>query len=365
MGWNYKGVSQEKMQKRAEMKDSRYGSGARKGYLDNELYKSFIPRDGQNKLRIVPPLEVEQLEWYGMEVRFHRNVGLAKDYYLCLLRMGLGPCPICELQTKELWDEDADLAKTYYPDHRVLVWVCDLMADNPYKEVLLWSCPIGLAYDIHNVAQDKETGRFIDIMDPVKGAAVFFAREGKGLRTKYTGVQVGRSAVPLPDSVASQLKPFADLLVVPEYDEVKAAMDYTAAATWDKKAEDKPKSDETPAAWEPDSRAEPEQEAESVGRTLLDGMSRDELKAFKVKHKAEIKELQFTIQAAWSDSVLKEKLLAALAVANRMDLVVESEPEQEAEQEAAPDMSSHEAEIARKKEEVRQKLAAVMAGKKK
>jgi len=361
--WQYKRPSQDAMKRKAESAGSRFRG---KGYLQSDLYKAYVPRDGQNKLRIVPPLEVDVLEWYGLDVGLHRNVGLQKDMYLCLRYMSLGECPICELQTKELWDEDPNLAKTYYPEKRCLVWVVDLLSENAMKELMLWSVAQGTLSDIHNVTVDPETGKMIDLMDPRDGVAVFFKKSGKGIKTEYDSILLGKTAVPLPDAILNQRKPVADLLIVPTYEEVKAATDFTGKSTW--AGTDTP-AGTPPAASAPPSEAEVEVE-EEAGGCVLDGMSRDELKAFKVQYKADIAELQFTISAKWTDEELKDQILAALAKANRMDLVV-AEAAGETEAEAEPDAPPPEPEpaaddpVAKKRAEVRARLAAAMAGKKK
>lgn len=360
--WKYQPPSQQTMKQRSEQKPG--GGWKGKGYLHNELYKVYVPKDGQNKIRVVPSLEVAKLEWYGLDVLIHRNIGLNKDIYLCLKGMRLGErCPIDELQTKDLWDDDPDLAKTYYPERRCLIWVLDLLLEDPYKEIFLWSAAAGTIYDIHNVAQDPETGRFIDIMDPKTGLAVNFKKEGKGKMTKYSAIQIGRTPVPLTDAVLAQRLPYADLLIVPTYEEVKEAMSFSATADW--KEEGSAAAQPKPAKYE--AEAEAEAEAEEPAGTKLDGMSRDQLKAFKVKHKSAIDELNFTIQAKWSDEELKLELLKALAKANRMDLVVE-EVEAEATQDnpsSPPASEQRDSAIDKKREEVRARLAAAMAGNRK
>jgi hypothetical protein len=348
-GWSYQPPSQEVMKKRSEEKPG--GSWKGKGYLHNEMYKAYVNREGQNKIRIVPPLE--KLEWYGLDVQIHRNIGLNKDIYLCLRGMRLADsCPIDEIQTKELWDEDPDLAKTYYPERRCLIWVMDLLLEDPSKEIFLWSAAAGTVHEFHDVCRDPETGRFIDIMDPKTGIALFYQKEGKGIKTKYSAMQLGKSAIPLTEGILNKRKLFADLLVIPTYEEVKEAMNFSAKPTWQ---------EEKPATkYEP----EVEQEEEADAGTKLDGMTRDQLKGFKVQHKTEIKELQFTIQSKWTDDELKKQVLAALAKANRMDLVA-ADSEAEAEAPSAPATDERDAVIEAKREEVRSRLAAAIAGKKK
>lgn len=233
MGWSKKGVSQEDMEKRAEQKGKRYGGSGGKGYILDNVIKSFVPQEGENCIRIVEPIEVDGLGYYGLDVHFHREVGHSKDYYLCLKNMREvlekvynkkveGRCFVDEQQTSEMWDENPDLAKTFFPDHRVLMFVLDLNGKDP-SELLLWSCAITLSEDIIGQSKRKGSNTYIDVSSPTDGHAVYFDRIGKGRSTKYKNVQVGDEAVPLPDQIEKDRVKFLDLLIIPTYDEVKDA----------------------------------------------------------------------------------------------------------------------------------------------
>lgn len=222
--WSDKGISQTALKARQEDKNF---EGKKKGFNRVSYLKEhsmFVPEEGINKVRIVQPLEVDELGYYGLDVYFHRGVGPAKGDYLCLKRMFGKSCYECDQQTSELWDNNPDLAKTYYPDHRILLWVVDLKAkkgDENYMKVLLWSCPKSLARDILGQSHKMETDVYVDVSHPHTGVGVFFKREGQGMRTKYTNVQLSDKALPLPDAILDQMKEFIDILVVPTYEDVK------------------------------------------------------------------------------------------------------------------------------------------------
>lgn len=233
MSWSKKGVSQEDMEKRAEQKGKRYGGSGGKGYMLDGVVKSFVPQEGENCIRIVEPIEVDEIGYYGFDVHFHREVGHSKDYYLCLKNMREilekvydkkveGRCFIEEQQTSEMWDTDPDLAKTYFSDHRVLMFVLDMNGKDP-SELLLWSCAITLSEDIIGQSKRKGSNSYIDVSSPSDGHAVYFDRIGKGRSTKYKNVQIGDEAIPLPEQIEKDRVKFLDLLVVPTYDEVKDA----------------------------------------------------------------------------------------------------------------------------------------------
>lgn len=386
MAWNnYKGIPQQSMQKRVEDAQSgkRYGGWKGKGYLvGDDVMPAYVPRDGQNIIRIVPPPEYLELEYFGLDVRFHRDIGFRKDMYLCPKHMGIGNCPICELQTEELWDNNPDLAKSYFPDHRVLMYVLDLHEDNAKKDKLFkWSCPITLADEISAQAKDPETGRFVDLCHPAEAPCVFFTRTGKGRNTKYSQVKVGSKPYPLKDSIEAQLKPIFDLLIVATYDEIQAAVAGEGpepsevpvnayeedAAAGSKYAQEEPEPEPEVEAEEPEPEAEAEVEEEPSD--LLDDMDRDELKKFKVKHKSSIPGFDFTIYKNTADEDIRMQLRAAVEDAGRQDLIKK-------EGNAKPSVSStpaatgggngggdRDAEVAAKREEVRNKLKAKLGSK--
>jgi len=212
--------------------------GSRVSYINRGTIKMFVPRDGKNRIRVIQPLEIEELGFYGMEMHFHRSVGdegeaLFGDY-LCNARMKpvlkacysdlemSGSCFICSQQTTELWDTDPELAKAFYPDRRIWFLVYDLLADDP-EEILLWSCPWTLHEEIVSRSSDEETTVYIDVSHPIKGVPVSFEKSGKGKLTRYTNIQIFKTTMALSDSTLDQMIEFVDAINIPNPDVVKAA----------------------------------------------------------------------------------------------------------------------------------------------
>jgi hypothetical protein len=183
----------------------------------------YVPRDGENCIRIVDPIELLQLKIYFMDVFFHRNVGFKKDYFLCRNRHNLGPCPICEIPDEHMWDTNKDQAKTYLPDWRRLMWVLDLKNPQESGKLKLWSAPRTLSDEILAQSRSPENDTFIEVSDPFTGVPVYFTKTGKGLNTKYTGVKLGTQQMPLGEEVAAQRFQFMDVLIVPTYEKVHSS----------------------------------------------------------------------------------------------------------------------------------------------
>jgi hypothetical protein len=233
-----KGLSHKQLAKRDEQKGKFYTDpGTRVSYIKPGVLRPYIPKDGKNKIRIIQPFEVEELGFYGMEMHFHRNVGNEGDPgygdYLCLARMKKvlkdcydmvikDSCYECDQRTPELWDENPDLAKTFYPDRRMWFLVHDLNSEDE-DEVFYWSCPWTLHEEIVSRSSNAETSVYRDVSDPVTGSAVSFERSGSGKLTRYTNVQIFSSELPLDEGVLDKMVEFRELLVIPTYDQVAAA----------------------------------------------------------------------------------------------------------------------------------------------
>lgn len=208
----------------------KYGSNNSRPYINPDV-PMYVPADGQNCIRIVDPIELIQLRVYFMDVFHHREVGYKNDYFLCDKEMGRGPCPMCELVTPDLWDTDKELAKKRSPDMRRLMWVLDLQKPQEAHILKLWSAPRTLSDEILTQSRRPDLNVYMDIAHPKEGVPVFFNRAGKGLYTKYTGVQLGQQAYPIGDDVAFQRFEFNDILMWHEYAEMAEAMNMTGGAT--------------------------------------------------------------------------------------------------------------------------------------
>lgn len=386
MGWNYKRMTDQDKKRRAA--EIQAGDKYRKRFtgksvlVGDDVLPAFVPKEGQNCVRLVPPIEVEDFDHWGMVLFFHRSVNFKKDDYLCLLEMGIGECPICEKQTPELWDSDPDTAKTLYPAKRVLALVIDLNeGSKTYGQLCRWSCPITLAEEIDLQSVDAETNQYMDMCDPVNGRLVFFKRTGKGLNTDYGMVQMGKKPYPLNDEIAAQRLPMIELLIVPTYDEVAEAISGGMASPPDSKPE--PKTTEGDVddkrfssakyervaepepeaeAEEPEPELEPEPEAEKPEPDILEGMSREELKVFKVKHKKDIKALQFQIYQSTSDDELREKIRGAIISAGKPELIFPSLTEEAEEVPAKEEEEDpREREVNEKRNEIKEKLKEKLA----
>jgi hypothetical protein len=201
----------------------KYGSNNSRPYIHPDV-PMYFPADGQNCIRIVDPIELATMGVYFFDVFFHRDVGYKSDYFLCDKEHNRGPCPSCEMVTPELWDSDKDMAKKLSSEMRRLIWVLDLQKPQEVGVLKLWSAPRTLSDEILTQSRRPDLNVFVDVAHPQDGIPVFFTRSGKGLYTKYTGVQLGQQAYPIGDDIAFQRFKFDDILQWAPYAEFAEAL---------------------------------------------------------------------------------------------------------------------------------------------
>lgn len=276
--------------------------GNRDNYIKDGI-DFFQPKKDDNTIRVLPPTW-EGARHYGLDVYLHYGIGPDESAYLCLDKMRGEACPLCEERATASGAGEEELAKALQPKGRVLVWVIDRKDEG--KGPLLWSMPAGLDKDMVNCAIDKSTGEILTIDDPSEnGYDVSFKREGEGIKTKYTGIQVARKASPLSDDGALADKwlqyisdnPLDQIVILRSYEELSAAYAGTTvrspeerAAGSDAKSGDRPK---VPARGATTAAKAPAAETASAGAQDAE----DELPTWKEVHDATEEEVTELVEA--------------------------------------------------------------------
>lgn len=159
---------------------------------------SFKPKEGENCVRILPPTW-KDTQRYGdgweIQIHLHSNVGVDNSQYLCLDKMNDEDCPICAARRDATDTDEADALRVGW---RALCWV--VSRDDEKAGPQLWAMPPTLFRDICAASVDKKGNTPILIDDPEEGYDLYFHREGSGLRTKYSRIEVVRDPSPLHDN---------------------------------------------------------------------------------------------------------------------------------------------------------------------
>ncbi len=160
----------------------------------------WLPKVGENEIRILPPWSKEGFPF--KEIAVHFGVGPDKKTITCLKRYGKA-CFICDTirELKNTEDtESQEMATRLYKKNRYLWNIVDL-ADLK-SGVQIYSSGIRVFEGVWAYFADDDWG---DITDPAKGYNLTITRLGSGLNTKYQ-VRARRkpTAVPvLPDGTVA------------------------------------------------------------------------------------------------------------------------------------------------------------------
>lgn len=229
-----------------EEQKTRQGGGSRYSYVNTgvlerlgvDQYKADV---GDNYLRIIPPMDPK--EFYGREIFVHYNVGADGNVYLCLKKMYGEPCSVCEYRAelKEKNPEDEMLKALAY-SRRYLFLVYNVFNQETEEKGLHWfDSPLVIKDNIVSLSKNRRTGETLDISDPVEGRDIEFVRRGKQKNnTRYEGFKLVEGK-PIPESWYQDIPTFDDVLLKPDYDEVKQQVRGVASSSKAEETEDKDK----------------------------------------------------------------------------------------------------------------------------
>lgn len=188
------------------MRRSRQSGGSYDSYLPSEV-TMFKPREGENAVRILPPMWDKKKWGKGWEigVYLHNRIGPDNATYLCLDKMNGETCPVCEARRTAA---DAEEADAFQPKWRAFCWVID--RNNEKAGPMVWNMPVTLFREINARSYDKKTGKVVLIDGDPKadyaGYDVLFNREGDGVKTKYVSVEIDREQTNIHEDEAREKK---------------------------------------------------------------------------------------------------------------------------------------------------------------
>lgn len=192
----------------------------------------FQPMDGDNQIRIVPPLSEDvHASLWGLEVWacYINN----KSFLSPKTFDSNATDPIAE-HFFELRETDPEAAKKFRATKRHLMFVLDL--NDELEELKLWAAPPTLIDDILKLAKNRRTGELIALEDPEDGRAIYFTKTGKGIGTKYSGIEVDSQTFKLEDDLADDLELFVDMLAIPKASELSKLIASIEAGEEDEEA---------------------------------------------------------------------------------------------------------------------------------
>ncbi len=186
----------------------------------------WVPKTGENRVRILPPSAREKSKIFYREVHVHYGVeGLGMVF--CLQNWG-EKCPVCEFinKLKDLNSVEAvNLAKRITQNKRYLVNIIDLNEANTTGMYVIkqWLAPKTVRLDLLKIVLDADWG---DITDLATGRDVIIDRSEKQGGAKYVDYTIR----PKPDRRRIDVITEED---IPAFDEIldKRMKDYITIRT--------------------------------------------------------------------------------------------------------------------------------------
>lgn len=195
-----------------------------------EGVKLYKPREGKNKIRILPPTWAEA-NHYGYEIFINYGIGIDEQAYLSLSSMKNEPDPLAEARKQAERQGNKQLADSLKPTKRVGFYLIDRMAED--EGVQFWAAPWTVDKSFANLAIDEESGSVLMVDHPEEGYDITFYKEGTGMLTKYPAerMRIGREPCPLHDNAAQAdewldqitAMPIPEILNFYDYDHIEAA----------------------------------------------------------------------------------------------------------------------------------------------
>ena len=221
MAFKYQRRDASAIDKRANQKSNDF-----EGFILAD-FPVWTPKKGDNWIRILPPTW-EDAAHYGLDVWVHYRVGADDATVLCTQKMPdpktgkFHACRVCDAAKEADRRGDEDLVKEMLPRKRVAVWMVDMKEED--KGPQIWPMSWTVDRDIAKVSKDRRSGEIYTIDHPDDGYDIYFDREGDGIKTKYTGVQLAKRPSSVPDKWLDFVEehPLPDTLEWRSPDEVAA-----------------------------------------------------------------------------------------------------------------------------------------------
>jgi len=188
--------------------------------LSDLKISEYKPVEGDNFIAIVPPKNTKT--YIGKKLFTHGNIGVNNSAYLCNNVMFGERCPICDEFQKLAKEETAwDDMKNFKWGVRYMFLVIDMHDDTTVaKGLQLYVAPKTVNDELLTLSEDRRTGAYIDIADPITGKTVMFKRTGmKKENTKYSGFSL-EDRESIPAAILEAVPDWDILLNKADYDEV-------------------------------------------------------------------------------------------------------------------------------------------------
>ena len=201
-------------------RDREYSQRLERGlpFIESDL-PQFRPRDGENFIRIVPPLEDDDLSGaWGVDLICHYIEGFG--WVLSPKSLDQSNYDPIDDLIRELRKIDPDLESMVRTSRKTIMHILDFNQNEQDGDLKLWAAPPTLVEDFVKASKDKRSGRMHSLENAESGFPLSFEKSGTGLQTRYTMVQLERDPFPIEEGLADDIEYFEDVLVVLDDEEM-------------------------------------------------------------------------------------------------------------------------------------------------
>ena len=209
-----------------EEQDRAYKKATQRGvdYLETEV-PLFKPRDGDNCIRWVPPLEDDKVVNHplGVVLLVHYIEGFGSIVSPKSFGDRATNDPIDNVK-REILKIDPELEELIRTGRRVIGHILDLDADDQ-GEYKIWPAPITLVEEMIYATKNRRLGNTYSLEHPDRGYPVVFDKVGEQRSTKYRSVQLDRDEFPLDDRLLDEIVYLDEIIVRKSEDELQEIAD--------------------------------------------------------------------------------------------------------------------------------------------
>ena len=200
-------------EERTAANTQRENSGARNWtetiFNDGVEIDTFKPQDGDNLIRILPPLDEDEVQFGGIVLWTYYLNGAT--YISPTVFDKTVDCPVMA-KYKKWKGVDDDKAALFKPSKRIGAYILDFNEDTKNGKLKFWFAPDSLISAILDRCRMRSSSALIAVDDATDGRLVYFKRTGEGRMTRYGAEQIEPEPHAISEELADRVMPYRQLL---------------------------------------------------------------------------------------------------------------------------------------------------------
>ena len=177
-------------------------------YIKSDL-PIFVPKDGDNAVRILPTLEEDQYaQLLGIELRVYF---IKNKFWVSPTAFNGQKYDPLSYKYFQMRNSEIKAAEKYRGQRRFVMHILDAN-DRKNPQLKIWPGPISLVEELVDLSRNPKTGDVIPIEDPNQGRLIYFNKSGTGAATRYSQLVIDDKSYPIDLKLADQIQPFKKII---------------------------------------------------------------------------------------------------------------------------------------------------------